>query len=145
VPGPWVDVAAPGTGVRSLSVDGGTGDPLDGTSFAAPYVAGLAALIRERRPNLTAHEVAERITATARRPAAGRDDAVGFGVVDPVAALSTEPAVLHPGQQVRPAGTSTLPTSAPAPAPPLWPVAALPLLVAAALGALTAPRRQPGR
>ena len=25
VPGPWVDVAAPGTGVRSLSVDGGTG------------------------------------------------------------------------------------------------------------------------
>ena len=50
VPGPWVDVAAPGTGVRSLTVDGGTGAPLDGTSFAAPLVAGLAALIRERRP-----------------------------------------------------------------------------------------------
>ena len=49
VRGPWVDVAAPGTGVRSLSVDGGTGPPLDGTSFAAPLVAGLAALIRERQ------------------------------------------------------------------------------------------------
>ena len=50
VPGPWVDVAAPGTDVRSLTVDGGTGPPLDGTSFAAPLVAGLAALIRERHP-----------------------------------------------------------------------------------------------
>ena len=94
VRGPWVDVAAPGTGVRSLSVDGGTGPPLDGTSFAAPLVAGLAALIRERRPGLTAREVVDRITGTARRPAAGRDEAVGSGVVDPVAALTVEPAVL---------------------------------------------------
>ena len=40
VRGPWVDVAAPGTGVRSLTVDGGTGAPLDGTSFAAPSSPG---------------------------------------------------------------------------------------------------------
>ena len=92
VPGPWVDVAAPGTDVRSLTVDGGTGAPLDGTSFAAPLVAGLAALIRERRPDLGAREVIGRITATARRPPAGRDDAVGAGVVDVVAALTAEPA-----------------------------------------------------
>ena len=90
VPGPWVDVAAPGTGVRSLTVDGGTGAPLDGTSFAAPLVAGLAALIRERRPDLGAREVIGRITTTARRPPAGRDDAVGAGVVDVVAALTAE-------------------------------------------------------
>ena len=67
VPGPWVDVAAPGTGVRSLSVDGGTGAPLDGTSFAAPYVAGLAALIRERRPDLTRGRSP---TGSSRRPGA---------------------------------------------------------------------------
>ena len=40
MPGPWVDVAAPGTDVRSLTVDGGTGPPLDGTSFAAPSSPG---------------------------------------------------------------------------------------------------------
>ncbi len=94
VPGPWVDVAAPGTGLRSLTVDGGLGGGLDGTSFAAPWVAGLAALVRERFPHLTARQVADRILATARRPAAGRDDATGRGVIDPVAALTAEPAVL---------------------------------------------------
>jgi transposase len=41
-------VAAPGTGLRSLAVGGGTAGDLDGTSFAAPWVAGLAALVRER-------------------------------------------------------------------------------------------------
>ena len=89
MPGPWVDVAAPGTDVRSLTADGGTGPPLDGTSFAAPLVAGLAALIREHHPGLSAREVMDCITATARRPPAGRDDAVGSGVVDLVAALTT--------------------------------------------------------
>jgi membrane-anchored mycosin MYCP len=141
VRGPWVDVAAPGTAVDSLSVDGGTGAPLDGTSFAAPSVAGLAALIRERRPDLSAREVADRITATARRPAGGRDDAVGFGVVDPVAALTAEPAVLHPGP-VNPAATVVLPRSTPV-ARPVWPVGALALLAAAAT-ALAAPRSRVG-
>jgi len=144
VPGPWVDVAAPGTGVRSLSVGGGTGAPLDGTSFAAPYVAGLAALIRERRPELSAREVAERIVATARRPAGGRDDAVGSGVVDPVAALTAEPAVLHAYPAARSAATVVLSRSAPPAAPAAWPLAALALLLATSVAAL-APRRARGR
>ena len=72
VPGPWVDVAAPGSGLRSLAVGGGTtGGDLDGTSFAAPWAAGLAALVRERFPELTAAQVVDRILATARRPAGG--------------------------------------------------------------------------
>jgi membrane-anchored mycosin MYCP len=140
VPGPWVDVAAPGTGVRSLSVGGGTGAPLDGTSFAAPYVAGLAALIRERRPELSAREVADRIVATARRPAGGRGDAVGAGVVDPVAALTVEPAVLYANPAARAGATVPLSRSAPAVTPPTWPLAALTLLLASAVAAL-APRR----
>ncbi len=140
VPGPWVDVAAPGTGVRSLAAGGGTGAPLDGTSFAAPYVAGLAALIREHRPGLSAREVADRIVATARRPASGRDDALGSGVVDPVAALTAEPAVLAPDPAWR-AATAVLPRATPAPAPPTWPFAALALLLLAAAAAL-APRRE---
>jgi len=98
VPGPWVDVAAPGSGLRSLTVDGGTtGRDLNGTSFATPWVAGLAALVRERFPQLTASQVVDRILATARRPAGGRSALqVGRGVIDPMAALTAVPDVLKP-------------------------------------------------
>ncbi len=98
--GPWVRVAAPGTDVTSLDprsrgladrqiTSDGTAS-IDGTSFAAPYVAGLAALIRSRFPGLNAAEVIQRITSTARHPAGGWDPAVGYGVIDPVAALTVE-------------------------------------------------------
>ena len=141
VRGPWVDVAAPGTDVRSLTVDGGTGAPLDGTSFAAPLVAGLVALIRERRPDLDAREVISRVTATARRPPAGRDDAVGAGVVDVVAALTTEPA--PPGRPAR--DTAELARPAPAGAPAaVWPLLALAALLAVTTAVAATLRRAPG-
>ena len=141
VRGPWVDVAAPGTDVRSLTVDGGTGAPLDGTSFAAPLVAGLVALIRERRPDLDAREVIARITATARRPPAGRDDAVGAGVVDVVAALTAEAAPPE-----RPAGvTAELGRPAPAGAPAaVWPLVVLAALLAVTTAVATALRQAAG-
>ncbi len=128
MPGPWVDVAAPGTGLRSLTVDGGTtGVGVEGTSFAAALVAGLAALIRERYPQLSARQVIDRITATARRPPSGRDDAVGHGVIDPVAALTAVPDVLAPAA-IAPASGATL-TAAPDPpgSGPPWPIDALAL------------------
>jgi membrane-anchored mycosin MYCP len=139
VPGPWVDVAAPGTGLRSLAVGGGTTGDLDGTSFATPWVAGLAALVRERFPELTAAEVVDRILATARRPAAG-EDALGHGVVDPVAALTAQPARLVPAPLGRTdaaaltaelAGTRPVPDDPPAPDRPFDLLAAAVLLVAA--------------
>lgn len=138
VPGPWVDVAAPGTDVRSPTA----GTTLTGTSFAAPYVAGLAALVRERYPDLTAHEVADRITATARRPPGGRDDAVGHGVLDPVAALTTEPGPVR-GVETGPDAVVTLPRKAPDPEPRGWPLAALALLLAAAGAAALRLRPEP--
>jgi len=105
-PGPWVDVAAPGERLMSLSVSGAgltdqlsqvdTVTAINGTSFAAPSVAGLAALIRARYPQLTARQVMDRITATAAQHASGRSDTVGFGMVDPVAALTRTPVVLPP-------------------------------------------------
>ena len=137
VPGPWVDVAAPGTDVRSLTVDGGTGAPLEGTSFAAPLVAGLAALIRERHPDLGAREVIRRITTTARRPPAGQDDAVGAGVVDVVAALTAEP-----GPPARAGATAELARPAPArPPAAVWPLAALAALLTVVTAAAAALRR----
>lgn len=97
VPGPWLDVAAPGVDVGSLAVGGGsTGTVLNGTSYAAPVVAGVAALLRERFPSLTPGQIEDRIRATARHPAAGRDEHVGYGVLDPLAALTAEPLLLRP-------------------------------------------------
>jgi membrane-anchored mycosin MYCP len=99
--GPWVDVAAPGTGAVSLAAGrpGLTGElvdahgvarALDGTSFATPYVAGLAALVRDRFKNLTARQVMHRIEQTAQHTASpgGRNEELGYGMIDPVAALT---------------------------------------------------------
>jgi membrane-anchored mycosin MYCP len=103
VHGPWVGVAAPGTQI--ISLDPAEGSPglanltfesgdkasqIQGTSFAAPYVAGLAALVRAKYPDLKAQQVVNRIKETAQHPAApgGRDTFVGSGVIDPVAALT---------------------------------------------------------
>ncbi len=96
--GPWVDVAAPGEGVVSLDADGeglvdtvpmlGDPVPIMGTSYAAPVVSGIAALVRARSPQLTARQVMQRIKDTAHRPPAGWDPFVGHGVVDALAAVS---------------------------------------------------------
>ncbi|MGD2090354.1 MAG: S8 family serine peptidase [Candidatus Aminicenantes bacterium] len=50
--GLWVDIAAPGSGILSTIPGGGYSDG-DGTSFAAPYVAGLGALLFSHQPSLT--------------------------------------------------------------------------------------------
>lgn len=118
VPGAWVDVAAPGTDLRSLAVGGGTTDvDLRGTSFAAPWVSGLAALVRERFPRLSAAQVVDRILATARRPSAGEGLRTGHGVIDPVAALTAVPDVLDPARETT-TFTATLADEAPRPAEP---------------------------
>lgn len=101
--GPWVDVAAPGEGIVSLHPDGeGLIDtlagpkPISGTNYAAPMVAGIAALVRSRSPALSAREVMRRITATAHHPPGDWDPFMGSGVVDPLAAVSAGP-LARPG------------------------------------------------
>ncbi|MEU5853162.1 type VII secretion-associated serine protease mycosin [Saccharopolyspora shandongensis] len=104
VPGPWVDVAAPGENLIALDPgvggnglasqiatgENGQAGPIQGTSFAAPYVAGLAVLIKEKYPDLSAKEVMDRIKETSLHPGGinGRNDIVGYGMVDPAAALA---------------------------------------------------------
>jgi serine protease len=64
---------------------------VQGTSFASPMVAATAALIRSRWPDMSAPEVVNRIIRTASdRGAPGRDAEFGFGVIDPVKALTAD-------------------------------------------------------
>jgi len=99
VAGPWVGIAAPGTDVVGLSprddnlvnaIDGPDNTLLvpAGTSFSTAIVSGVAALVRAKYPNLSAHQIIDRLIRTARAPARGVDNQIGHGVVDPVAALT---------------------------------------------------------
>ncbi|MEV0704127.1 type VII secretion-associated serine protease mycosin [Saccharopolyspora sp. NPDC050389] len=86
--GRYVDLVAPGEKVLATTrVDGHT--YVDGTSFAAPFVAGTAALVRAAWPQLTAAEVAQRLMATASPARGGADgDGYGAGLVNPYRAVT---------------------------------------------------------
>ncbi|MGW0122709.1 type VII secretion-associated serine protease mycosin [Streptomyces sp. NPDC003327] len=88
--GTFVGVAAPGVDIVS-TVPGGGQCVDNGTSFSAPYVAGVAALLRAKYPKWTAAQIVARIQQTAVRSVNGRDNYVGWGVVDPVRALADLP------------------------------------------------------
>ncbi|MDI6104986.1 type VII secretion-associated serine protease mycosin [Actinoplanes sp. NEAU-A12] len=82
-------VTAPATDLVGARPDGYW--RVQGTSFASPMVAGTAALIRSRWPDMPASEVVNRIIRTAQdRGAPGRDAEFGFGLVDPVGALTAD-------------------------------------------------------
>ncbi|MFI5619203.1 type VII secretion-associated serine protease mycosin [Streptomyces sp. NPDC051567] len=88
-PGEFIGVAAPG--VDMVSTVPGFGQCVDnGTSFSAPYVAGVAALLRALHPDWSPQEIVWQIQNTAERAVNGRDDYVGWGVVDPVRALAQD-------------------------------------------------------
>ncbi|MFB7878016.1 type VII secretion-associated serine protease mycosin [Nocardia sp. NPDC056064] len=128
VPGPWVGIAAPGEGVTSLDarttgISNGKYDnqgkylAYSGTSFASPYVAGVAALVRARFPELSAKQVIERLEATAHAPAEGWNPYIGYGTVDPIAALTNEVPAALPPKQSSPPRSVQLAVPAPDPAP----------------------------
>lgn len=119
-----VSVVAPGTDIVSTgsSAEPGPlvgGNPVQGTSFAAPFAAGAAALVRAAHPDLDEAEVVRRIEATADHPAGPLPDpAAGWGTLDPYAAVT---AVL-PGEsgtktRLPRGGALALPDTAAAPRP----------------------------
>ena len=85
------DIVAPGVAIHSPLPGGGYGI-WQGTSMAAPAVAGIAALIIEAYPGISPHEVKARMMNTAR-PLANLNPnnvfTVGAGFVQPVKALQT--------------------------------------------------------
>lgn len=99
--GPWVDVAAPGDQMVSLDSDtpgltnmtydfNGNARPVSGTSFAAPLVAATVALVRSYHPNLNARQVMDRIKATAHGSGEARSPLVGYGIINPLAAVTAD-------------------------------------------------------
>jgi type VII secretion-associated serine protease mycosin len=82
-------LTAPATSIYGAKPDGYW--RVQGTSFAAPLVAAAAALVRARFPQLSAGDVVNRLLVTAKDIGpTGRDDRFGYGLVDPVAALTAD-------------------------------------------------------
>lgn len=74
--------------VHDSSVISGSYKHVDGTSFASPIVASIAAQLLEADPSLTPLEVKAVLTKTARTIPNVEHARQGFGVVDPRAALA---------------------------------------------------------
>lgn len=89
-PSPWnetkPEVAAPGVNVRSTMPGGGYAIA-DGTSMAAPHVAGLAALLLQADPSLSPDEIEALLTSTATPISTKHpNNNSGWGIVDAYAA-----------------------------------------------------------
>jgi membrane-anchored mycosin MYCP len=122
MPGPWVGIAAPGENISSVSNGDGGGIAnalpndrgelfaLRSSSYAAAYVAGVAALVRSKFPALHSGDVITRLTATAHGAARTPSNLVGAGIVDPVAALTWQ----LPAAPTQVAPVAVTPPAAPA-------------------------------
>jgi serine protease AprX len=82
--GPGVTIGAASSGSVSLY------EVVDGTSFSTPYVAGVAALLKEAQPTWTQSDVRTAIQGTALDVGpAGKDNDWGSGLLDAYAAVAS--------------------------------------------------------
>ena len=84
-----IDLAAPGNGLYTLSHSSNTAAATAGaTSAATPYTAGVAALVFQANPSLTAAQCAQILTSTATDAGTrGYDVHYGYGVINPLKAV----------------------------------------------------------
>ncbi|HEY9522921.1 MAG TPA: S8 family serine peptidase [Thermopolyspora sp.] len=107
--GPGKDITSTWTGRTYMS-------GLEGTSFAAPYVAGVAALVRSRFPRLNQEQVRWRITTTADGAAGA---GTGAGMVNPLLAVTTVLPVEGTAPLIAPPSAAPLPADAVSKVPPV--------------------------
>ena len=108
-----VDVVAPGASILTTTLAGGYAT-VNGTSFASPITAGLAALLFSVNPKFTPAAVEGFITKSCKDlGAAGNDNTYGYGLIQADAALAlaagTPPT---PPAPVAPAAPTSLTASA---------------------------------
>lgn len=82
--GKQLDVVAPGVGIKSTDSNGDYFSD-EGTSYAAPYVAGLAALILSEDSSLTQKQVCDLIIASTKNDSWNKD--YGYGCIDAYKAM----------------------------------------------------------
>jgi subtilisin family serine protease len=106
--GTFVDLAAPGQSIYTTS-RGGSYAYWSGTSLATPVVAGVAALIKAKRPDFTAAQIESALFSSAVDLGAyGRDSTFGFGRVNAEAALAATASL--PADTTAPMAAITAPT-----------------------------------
>lgn len=153
--GPATDIVSPDTLGRPEDADPSGYKTSDGTSNATAIVAGVAALVRAKYPDLDAANVINRLIRTAdHKGSAGRNDQYGYGIVDPVRALTADvPQVgANPlGEPPAPAVSASEQTHAAAPATAgggsalPWVVVGVVVLVVVVAVAVVLGRRRSGR
>ena len=115
VQGKEAALAAPATSITtpvSSNAQDGAGEKQystgNGTSASSAIVAGVAALVRARYPDLDAANVINRLIRTAdHRGSAGRNPQYGYGIVDPVRALTAHVPHVDANPLGEPAAAST--------------------------------------
>ncbi|MEU8110169.1 S8 family serine peptidase [Nonomuraea muscovyensis] len=98
----YVSVVAPGTGI--VTADGRESYVVgDGTSSASALVAGIAALVRGLRPDLSPYQVRTAIERGAwRRPGGGHSRSYGHGIADALRALREAERMAGPARVLPP-------------------------------------------
>jgi serine protease len=115
--GPTIDLAAPGVSITSTRNDGSYGTE-SGTSFAAPMVSAVAALVLGQHPDWSPTQVATQLEQSAQdRGPAGDDVYYGHGLLDAFAAVGgpKQPAASPDLDSLEPndAATEATPLTAP--------------------------------
>jgi thermitase len=99
--GNWLTLSAPGTNILTTMNGGGYGY-VNGTSFAAPIAAGVAALILSVKPQLTNQEVLDLLKQSADHPGQpGFDSNYGWGRVNAGNAIQLAAPAPAPAAPVR--------------------------------------------
>jgi Subtilase family len=89
--GKYVDISAPGVGVGGLGADGTIYTDFEGTSFAAPFVAGTAVQILNKNPKLAPADVERILKASVNVDASCPKEACGAGFLDVARAIANTP------------------------------------------------------